>query len=161
MKKYIFTFLFLVLVTGYSFAQNVQGDIVRDLNTSKYGQGNVKVFQDETIQSIVAIRSDSILKDDTDLPTNYVKAKGFKIQVFSGNNQSKSKNEAFSKKAQVENAFPEMETVVTFNSPFWRLRVGNFQTREEAQEVLKEMKRKFPSFKEMYIVADTVKRPVY
>lgn len=159
MKKVLFTFLSLILCTAFV---NAQGDIVRDLNSSKYGQGNVKIFQDEAIQNIVAVRSDSVLRNnDADLTTNFVKVKGFKIQVFSGNNQSKSKNEAFSKKAQVENAFPEMETVVTFNSPFWRLRVGNFQTREEAEEVLKEMKRKFPSFREMYIVSDTIKRPAY
>ncbi|HRU13054.1 MAG TPA: SPOR domain-containing protein [Dysgonamonadaceae bacterium] len=54
-----------------------------------------------------------------------------------------------------------METVVLFDSPFWRLRVGNFKTREEAEQVLDELRTAFPSFgKEMYIVTDEVKIPV-
>jgi len=51
--------------------------------------------------------------------------------------------------------------VVLFDSPFWRLRVGNFATREEAEEVMEELKKTFPSFgKEMYIVVDEVKIPI-
>lgn len=162
MKKSLFILLVIILSSQIVCAQKDQGPIVKDLNTSKYGQGNVKIYQDETIQGILAQRSDSvILNSGTDLTsTEFVKVKGFKIQVFSGNNQSRSKNEAFSKKAQVEDAFPELEALVTFNSPFWRLRVGNFQTREEAQAVLAEMKRRLPSFREMYIVSDVIKRSV-
>ena len=87
--------------------------------------------------------------------------RGFKIQAFSGNNQRTSKNEANTKQRLIDEAFPEYETVVTFESPFWRLRVGNFRTRDEATHVLNEMKKTFPSFgKEMYIVIDEVKIPV-
>lgn len=161
MKKSLLVFLILILSSSIVLAQKDQGPIVKDLNTSKYGQGNVKVYQDETIQRILAQRSDSMmLSSGADQnATEFVKVRGFKIQVFSGNNQSRSKNEAFSKKAKVDEAFPELEALVTFNSPFWRLRVGNFLTREEAQAVLAEMKRRLPSFREMYIVSDVIKRP--
>lgn len=163
MNKSLLIFLVVVLSSPILYAQKEQSPIVQDLNTAKNGQGNVKVYQDEVIQNIVALRSDSLMSynggRELSSATEYVKFRGFKIQVFSGNNQARSKNEALSKKAQVEEAFPELDTDVTFNSPFWRLRVGNFQTREEAQAVLNEMKRKLPSFREMYIVSDIVKRP--
>jgi len=87
--------------------------------------------------------------------------RGYKIQVFSGNDQRTSKNEALRKQNQINKAFPELEAVVLFDSPFWRLRVGNFATREEAEEVMEELKKTFPSFgKEMYIVVDEVKIPI-
>ena len=160
MKKYIFISFTLFLLSGILSAQDKQGDIVKDINSSKYGQGNVKIYQDEAIQNIVAMKSDSIVRNENiDLATNFIKVKGFKIQVFSGNNQAQSKREAESKKVQVAREFPELEASVTSKSPFWRLRVGNFLTREEAEEVLKEMKKTFPSFREMYVVADVVKRP--
>lgn len=87
--------------------------------------------------------------------------RGFKVQAFSGNNQRTSKDEAHRKQAQISAAFPEHEAVVLFESPFWRLRVGNFATREEAEEVMQELRQRFPSFgKEMFIVVDEVKIPI-
>jgi hypothetical protein len=87
--------------------------------------------------------------------------RGYKIQAFSGNNQRTSKNEAYYKQSLLNNSFPQHETAVLFESPFWRLRVGNFQGREEAESVLAEIRRSFPSFgKEMYIVVDEVKIPI-
>lgn len=162
MNKSLLVFLLVVFSSQILCAQKKQSPIVMELNTAKSGQGNVKVYQDEAIQDVVALRADSMSYDggkDISSATEYVKVRGFKIQVFSGNNQSRSKNEAFSKKVQVEEAFPELETDVTFNSPFWRLRVGNFVSKEEAQAVLAEMKRKLPSFREMYVVSDIVKHP--
>ena len=86
--------------------------------------------------------------------------RGFKIQVFSGNNQRKSKDEAYSKQRLINDRFEDIETVVYFKSPRWILRAGNFRTREEADVMLKEIAKQFPSVgKEMYIVSDTVKIP--
>ncbi|MDD4158845.1 MAG: SPOR domain-containing protein, partial [Proteiniphilum sp.] len=75
--------------------------------------------------------------------------------------QRTSRNEATRKQHLIESAFPQYETVVLFESPFWRLRVGNFEDREQAAEVMKEIRSRFPSFgKEMYIVVDEVKIPL-
>ena len=162
MNKSFFIFLAVILFSQILCAQKEQSPIVKEINTSKYGQGNVKVYQDEAIQNVVALRSDTMItRNDRDMSaaTEHVKVKGYKIQVFSGNNQSRSKNEALSKKSQIENAFPELEAVVTFQSPVWRLRVGNFTSREEARVVLAEMKKKFPHFREMSIVDTVITRP--
>ena len=71
------------------------------------------------------------------------------------------KNEAYYKQGLINTSFPEQETVVTFDSPFWRLRVGNFKTREEATAMLNDMRKTFPAFgREMYVVIDEVKIPL-
>ncbi|NDV79253.1 SPOR domain-containing protein [Dysgonomonas sp. 511] len=145
-------------------AQDGHRTIIEDLNSRKAGQGRITVMQDETIDKILGIRQeiDTTKKlGYVDPNAEYVKVKGFKIQVFSGNNQQRSKREAESKKAQVRSAFPELEAVVNFQSPVWRLRVGNFVKKEDAETVLKEMKKKLPSLgREMYVVSDVVKRVV-
>ena len=93
--------------------------------------------------------------------TQFYRMRGFKVQAFSGNNQRTSKDEAHRKQMQINGAFPDIETVVLFESPFWRLRVGNFTTREEAENTMEELQRAFPSFgKEMYVVVDEVKIPI-
>ena len=163
----IFKFIiFVITFLSFSFlglrAQSQKKDIIDHLTDYKVGQGRVIVFEDNSIKSILGRNMSSnrtvYSKDDGE---QYVKMRGFKIQAFSGNNQRTSKNEANTKQRLIDEAFPEYETVVTFESPFWRLRVGNFRTRDEATHVLNEMKKTFPSFvKEMYIVIDEVKIPV-
>lgn len=166
MKKSLYIFLVLCLFSGFALAQDDNKTIIDELNSSRWGQGNIKVMQDEAIQNILGVRQVTVI-DTTktlgviDPAVNFTKVRGFKIQVFSGNNQQRSKREAESKQAQVKSAFPELETVVSFQSPFWRLRVGNFTSRADADAVLREMKKTFPAFgREMYIVPDVVKKPV-
>jgi len=166
MKKSLYIFLVLCLFSGFALAQDDNKTIIDELNSSRWGQGNIKVMQDEAIQNILGVRQVTVIDTTKTLgvidPTvNFTKVRGFKIQVFSGNNQQRSKREAESKQAQVKSAFPELETVVSFQSPFWRLRVGKFTSRADADAVLREMKKTFPAFgREMYIVPDVVKKPV-
>lgn len=136
--------------------------ILEELNSRRLGQGNVMVYEDEAIKGILAKPNPADLPVYTseDGLTQYVKMSGYKIQVFSGNDQRKSKDEAYSKQKLINDRFEELETVVYFRSPRWILRAGNFRTREEADAIMKQLMKQFPDFgKEMYIVTDTVKIP--
>ena len=143
--------------------QRQRKEIIDELNTAKPGQGRVMVFEDKAIAEVLgrSMAPARTVYATGDGSVQYVKMRGFKIQAFSGNNQRTSKNEAYYKQGLINTSFPGQETVVTFDSPFWRLRVGNFKTREDATAVLKDMRKTFPAFgKEMYIVIDEVKIPV-
>lgn len=162
-KLYIFFSLFILSLTMLGQHNTVfrgTRSIVEDINSKKVGQGSVRVMQDETIDASLAqfiINSDtsSVIRLSDD------RINGYKIQVFSGNNQNKSRSEAENKQRLVRQAFPEHQAVVTFDPPTWRLRVGNFLTRAEAEEVLVRMKEEFPSFgKEMYVVSDIIRKPL-
>ena len=146
-----------------SIRRNQQNkSIIEELNTHRPAQGNVKVYQDEAIEGILAKPNltDLTVHTSEDGLTQYVEMSGYKIQVFSGNDQRRSKDEAYSKQKLINDRFDELETVVYFRSPRWILRAGNFRTRSEADAVMKQMIRQFPDFgKEMYIVSDTVKIP--
>ena len=61
----------------------------------------------------------------------FLKVQGYRTQVFSGNNQRVSKDEAFRKEKEIKELFPEVPTYVTYNAPFWKLRVGDFRSHEE------------------------------
>lgn len=92
---------------------------------------------------------------------NYLVTQGYRIQIFSGNSQKKSKAEAARKEQMVKQLDPTLETYVTFDSPFWRLRVGNYRSHEEAELRLRVFRKEFPSFgKEMYVVPDVVQFPI-
>lgn len=85
------------------------------------------------------------------------KTGGYRIQVFSDNNARTAKSEARSRARNVGALFPQYPTYVVYNSPYWRLRVGNFRTREEANKAAEEIKEAFPSYvKEIRIVRDRI-----
>lgn len=124
-------------------------------------RGNVRIYQDSLLYNRIGRHGwGKNLEHINNIP--YITGQGFRIQIFSGNNQRESKNEAFNKERMVKDNFPDLETYVTFHSPFWRLRAGNFRTYEEADRKMRELKTTFSSFgKEMYIVREEVKFPLY
>ena len=165
--SFIFLFLQAVLVSAQQPVQSNptqnNGSIIEELNTARSGQGNVTIYQDEALKDILAKPTPANLPvfSTGDGSVQYVKMRGYKIQVFSGNDQRKSKDEAYYKQKLINNSFEDIETVVYFNSPRWILRAGNFRTRQEANEVMFEIRKQFPAFgKEMYIISDTVKIPL-
>lgn len=82
---------------------------------------------------------------------------GYRVQVFSDNNSRTAKNEARAKAHTVGEQFPQYRTYVSYTSPYWRLKVGDFRTRHEAETVAEEMRRAFPAFgKEIRVVRDRI-----
>ncbi|MCH5345631.1 MAG: SPOR domain-containing protein [Muribaculaceae bacterium] len=82
---------------------------------------------------------------------------GYRVQVFSDNNARTAKAEANAKARQIRNKFPQYQTHVMFTSPYWRLRIGDFKTRVEAEGAAAEIKTAFPTLsKEIRVVKDRV-----
>lgn len=166
-KKYYL--LFCLLLCSYCVdAQN----IIDDLNTNKLGQGTIVIYQDDAISRllgkniVVSVSNKVLLDSQLDSQSvkssgNFIKARGYRIQIYSGNDQKRSKEEAYSRRSSLLSVYPNMEVTVTYNSPVWRVKAGNFKTPEEATEAMNQMKLKFPNFaKEMHILNDVVKIPV-
>lgn len=133
-------------------------DIVSKINKPEPGKGSVTIIQEDQIGEKLG---KPVIRNAVIIPANgeprYMRISGWRIQVFSGNNQRVSKNEAFSKEADLKLVFPELSTYVKYNAPFWRLRVGDFQSYQDAQSMLVQLRRAFPAFgREMSIVKEKV-----
>lgn len=148
---FLLVFTALLPIFGQSFQANRDSTILQSLMKQKPGQGVVIVHQSDAIAKLLGVRTYSETK-------NELTQEGYRVQVFSGNNQTKSKSEANWKQDKVKEMFPNLQTYVTFKSPFWRLRVGDFRSYEEADQLMRQLKRAFPQFgKEMYVVRDEIK----
>ena len=77
-------------------------------------------------------------------------APGYRILVINTNDRSKA-SEA---KARIYQQFQQLPAYLMYQSPFYKLKVGNFREREEAEEYLDDIKRLFPTG--VYIVRDTI-----
>lgn len=82
---------------------------------------------------------------------------GYRVQVFLDNNPSTAKGTARSRANAINSRFPELRTYVTYNSPYWRLRVGDFRTQAEAAAAAEDLRHAFPrSAKEIRVVRDNI-----
>ena len=53
--------------------------------------------------------------------------------------------------------FPQYRSYISYKAPAWRLRIGDFKTKREAQAALQRIKSVYPKFaREMVIVRDRI-----
>lgn len=134
---------------------------LESLSKEEEGKGVVHLYQTPGL-------ADKIGNPGVNTPENiviiedktYLQMTGFRIQVFSGNNQATAKTEAFRKEAAIKANSPGLMTYVKYSAPFWRLRVGDFLTYEDAYEVLLQFKKTFVFGREMSIVREKINIPL-
>lgn len=167
MKRFFYILFFVIgLAVMNSPRVNAQGNtnassIFEALDTYSFGKGEVIITQPAALRNMVGTRARGSGVEELD-GKSYLKVQGFRTQVFSGNDQRKSKEEAFKKEKEIKELFPDLPTYVTYAAPFWKLRVGDFTSHEEAYHIKVELAKAFPAYgKEMYIVREEVLLPLY
>jgi hypothetical protein len=75
---------------------------------------------------------------------------GYRILVMNTNDRNKATNA----KTKIYQEFPELKAYLMWQSPFMKLKVGDFKTREEAEPYLSEIQRFFPTG--VYIIRDVI-----
>ena len=78
---------------------------------------------------------------------------GYRIQLYFGGDRAKANNMRLDFLQQ----YPDVGAYVIYQQPNFKLRVGDFKTRIEANTFLKEMQ---PGYSMSFIVTDDVKLPV-
>jgi SPOR domain len=76
--------------------------------------------------------------------------RGYRIQVVSTSNR----DQAFKIKTDLMNRFPDEKTYVLFQSPSFKVRIGNFIKRADAEKFRKELNKMFPQG--VFIVDDAI-----
>jgi hypothetical protein len=92
----------------------------------------------------------ALINKRTSVLTSNGKIKGFRIQITSTN----SRDQAFNAKAAVQSKFPDQKVYTTYQAPLFKVRVGDFLKREDAEKYRKLMLTIFPTG--MYVVEDVV-----
>jgi hypothetical protein len=81
--------------------------------------------------------------------------KGFRLMIISTSNR----DEALAAKTKVYTYFPELKAYLWHQSPYYKLKAGNFKDRKEAEDVQKRMNVYFP--KGVFIMNDIIEvKPV-
>ena|SRR5687767_14499476 len=120
MKK---SFLLAVFLYGLnSFAQDTS---IIDSNT-------VVVHKDARIDLLISMQAQ--INEETSRDSRKT-AKGYRLMIISTNNR----DEAISAKAKVYTYFPELKAYLWHQSPYYKLKAGNFKDRKEAEAYQKKL----------------------
>jgi hypothetical protein len=76
--------------------------------------------------------------------------RGYRLLVVNTN----KRDEAVDAKTKVYTYFPELRTYLIFQSPYYKLKAGNFKERKEAEDYQKRLQKFFP--KGVFIMNDTI-----
>lgn len=84
------------------------------------------------------------------------RAAGYRIQVYFSSSLQ-GRNVARTRAREVALKYPHYRTYISYVAPQWRLRIGDFKTKEEAQKALRKVKSSFPSFaSDIILVTDNI-----
>ncbi len=85
-----------------------------------------------------------------------VEIDGYRVQVYSSNQQQTAKGEALELEARLKDKVNQT-IYVQYIPPFWKVRIGDFRTYEDAKEYKKQFTHFFPSMVgNTYIVRDKI-----
>jgi len=76
--------------------------------------------------------------------------KGYRLLVINTNNRE----EAAAAKTKVYTYFPELKSYLLYQAPYFKLKVGNFKDRKEAEDYQERLQKYFP--KGVFIMNDTI-----
>lgn len=88
---------------------------------------------------------------------NWIEMDGYRVQIYSSNRQQTAKMEALELEAKLKTEISQT-IYVLYLPPFWKVRLGDFRTYDEAKDYKKEFVQQFPQMLgDTYIVRDKIK----
>ena len=136
MKKLVGIIFFLVIISGNMTAQNTN-------------ENNSVVISNARIDTLVQLHIEHNKK--------YPVVQGYRIQILmaSGNDALDITEEA---KTIFLEKYPNTPAHLTFDEPDYRVRVGDFRTRLNAEKFLDKINRKYPG---AWVIQDYINFPEY
>lgn len=119
MNKLLF-FLSLCIIT----AGSTRAQITVTYNTPEAADSNVRIFSDP--------RLDLVVEKHTKIERGGIRTgRGYRVQIYYGSDR----NEARARKLDFMRRYPEIQTYMSYVQPQYRVKVGNFASREDALDI--------------------------
>jgi hypothetical protein len=109
-------------------------------------RGKVTVTKDPLIDSLIARR---LQLNRAGVSGNSVTLSGFRVQIFSGLDRAL----VYSEQVKFKTRYPGIGSYISYTQPNYKLRVGDFRTRLEAEKLMNELKMFYNS---MFIFSDMI-----
>jgi hypothetical protein len=133
-KLFVFTFVLMTFSLISSAQENSDSS-------------SVVIPKDPRIDSL--IKKQALINEETVRNARKV-AKGFRLLVINTN----KRDDAIAAKTKVYTYFPELKAYLIYQSPYFKLKVGNFKERKDAEDYQKKLNRFFPNG--VFIMTDII-----
>jgi hypothetical protein len=142
--------LCVLLLALVSLPLMAQDNIVDRLEQTVDGQGMITIHQDARLDSLLGMVYDPAMSKGKKIQTI-----GYRIQIYAGGNTRYAKEEALKAAQYVKTKFPDIPVYTEFVAPRWVCRVGDYKTIEEADQVMRMLK-KSRTYKEIAILPNQI-----
>ena len=149
-------YLLLLICFFFGVSASAQINIIDELQKERAGQGTVTIRQDAAISALLG---NVYVKSEDEAEPKVLKARGYRVQVYAGNNSRIARQEANDMAEQIKVEFPELPVYAFFQPPRWLCRVGDYQSIEEADAAMRRLKST-GKFKEVSIVREQINIPL-
>ncbi len=146
--RIFFIFIVSLIASQLVFAQEANPEENREENTTPPILQNLHVNQDPRLEKMLNWHIEMNEKIDG--------IDGFRVEIFFSS-ELDAKAQALNKKLEFLSEYPDYVVHVTYDSPNFRVRVGDFRTKNEALELYKKIKKSYPV---AFIVADKIDFPL-
>ena len=99
---------------------------------SQENEGDLRVESSASVKELIAQKI-AYNKEQNSYP-------GYKIQIYYG-----SEKECYEIKDEFTSLFPDIPTSIIFSTPQWKLQVGEYRSRLEADKSIQSIKKEYPS----------------
>lgn len=149
MRKAFLIGLCAIVTTGYVAGQDTLREASVPVVLLTEAMEHAVVHQDSAITQLMRDKRLGIQRGQQE-------ADGFRVQVYASNNQQQAKNEALLLQQRLESAL-DMPVYAQSEPPFWKVRLGNFRTREEANKYKEIFLQYYPDLQgSTYVVPDKI-----
>jgi hypothetical protein len=143
--------LFLSLSLSLLFSV-VSGAQVTDTARTPIDTSTVRVHKDPRLDLLV--KKQAQINEATSRDARRTD-KGYRLMIISTN----SRDEAIAAKTKIYTYFPELKAYLWYQSPYFRVKAGNFKDRKDAEAYQKRISTYFP--KGVFIMKDIIEvKPV-
>jgi len=107
--------------------------------TTAWSQDNITVFNESDEVTV-----ENLLQLHKDYNKEYSNIVGYRIQIFKGSGNMAPEN-AQNIMDEFWKDYPETAAYISFQEPYYRVRIGDFRTRLEALNFINKIKKSYPS----------------
>ncbi len=130
-----------------TIAQDIPKAVLKDTSGKTTDTNYVIIHKDPRVDLL--IKKQAQINEETSRSGRRTD-KGFRLLIIS----TSSRDEALSAKTKVYTYFPELKAYLWHQSPYYKVKAGNFKDRKEAETYQKKLNTYFP--KGVFIMNDTI-----
>ena len=145
---------------GFTFAQTIDDAVLHDTMALDTPDTTEVLLLVDLMENAVVHQDSAIYQLMMDkylgIERGVQEVSGFRVQVYSSNVQIQAKNEAMLLHQELSKQLTEAIYIIS-EPPFWKVRVGDFRTREEANAYKETLLKLYPILQSStYVVPDKV-----